>query len=191
MDVFENSIDLGPISGAGIRLIQASDNDIIGNRATRNQIGIGVFVFSSNNRITGNITNENFRIDGTPFPTFGIGIAVSVFSEDNKVMGNEANDNTDVGIVVANGASNNIVLGNVADNNENYGIGIFTRTDLGAPTPTGNLIQGNSALGNGRADLLEVLFDPFDIPRESIQPCMNTWMGNAFVSQIGPVMCIE
>ncbi len=82
-------------------------------------------------------------------------------------------------------------LGNVADNNENYGIGIFTRTDLGAPTPTGNLIQGNSALGNGRADLLEVLFDPFDIPRESIQPCMNTWMGNAFVSQIGPVMCIE
>ncbi len=133
LDVFENSIDLGPISGAGIRLIQASDNDIIGNRATRNQIGIGVFVFSSNNRITGNITNENFRIDGTPFPTFGIGIAVSVFSEDNKVMGNEANDNTDVGIVVANGASNNIVLVHCPESSRRYFGRLFADSFVALP----------------------------------------------------------
>jgi parallel beta-helix repeat protein len=121
-----------------------------------------------------------------------MGIALSAFSSRNLIRGNEARFNSDTGIVLSVGVTYNVVQGNEVSNNDFYGIGTFTRVDLGAPPPMNNVSQGNSSLANGRADLVEIVFDPFGDPRESVEEqCRNTWKGNDFVSQIGPPDCIQ
>lgn len=190
MVLYRNSLD--PFIGGGFGIVgfDATDNKIVGNRAFENTGGIEFF-FGGNNRIVGNIANNNFRAGNSPFPSFGIGIAVAV-SNDNKLIGNEVNGNSDAGIAVASGSTGNVVRGNVANNNDNYGIGMFSREDLGAPLATGNLNQSNTALGNGRTDILEAKFDSLGDPREDVQDtCMNTWKDNTFATQIVPPMCVQ
>lgn len=177
--------------GFGISGFEASNNTIVGNDASGNTTGIELF-FGTGNRIMDNIANGNVRAENSPFfPSFGVGIGIA-FSNDNEVIDNETSRNSDAGIALANGSTGNVVRDNRANDNDNYGIGAFSREDVGAPLAVGNLIQSNTALGNGRADLLEAKFDPFASPRELVQDtCMNTWKDNVFVSQIAPPDCIQ
>jgi len=151
--------------GAGIAGFGATHNEIIGNHVFGNLSGI-FFLFGGNNRIIGNVANGNSRAVGAPYPTSGIGIAVSV-SHNNEIIGNEANRNSDTGIVVGNGGTGNLVRDNDAYYNEYYGIGMFGRVDIGTPLPSGNHNQSNTALGNGRADMLEAIFEPLGDPKSS------------------------
>lgn len=183
---------LDPFFGIGLGIVgfEATHNKIVGNYALGNTSGIEFF-FGGNNRIVGNVANENFRADNSPFPSYGIGIAAA-FSDNNVILGNEVNRNSDAGIAVANGSTGNVIRDNEALANENYGIGMFSREDLGAPLATGNVIQSNVSLGNGRTDMLEARFDPFAIPREIVQPnCTNAWKNNTFDSNIAPSGCID
>lgn len=176
------------IGGAAILLVGSDHNAVIGNRATENIIGIGIFN-SHDNQVTGNVTSENVG-EGPIF--FGMGIALSAFSSGNSLRGNEARFNSDAGIVLSVGVSGTTVRGNEVSDNGFYGIGAFRRIDLGAPPTQNNLIQGNSSLANGRADLVEVLFDPLANPRESTEElCRNTWKDNTHVSLIGPPDCVR
>lgn len=176
------------VGGAAILLLGSDNNSIVGNRATGNIIGIGLFD-SDNNRVIGNVTSENVG-DG-PL-VFGMGIALSALSSGNSLRGNESRFNSDAGIVLSVGVSGTTVRGNDVSDNGYYGIGAFTRIDLGAPSPQDNLIQGNSALASGRADLVEILFHPLTNPRESIdEVCRNTWTDNTFVSFMGPPDCVR
>jgi parallel beta-helix repeat protein len=174
--------------GAAILLLGSDNNSVIGNRAIGNIIGIGIFN-SNDNRVAGNVTSEN--VGYLPF-VFGMGIALSASSTGNSVIGNESRLNSDAGIVLSIDVSNTTVRGNEVSDNGYYGIGAFTRTDVGAPSPENNLIQGNSSLANGRADLVEILFHPLTNPRESIaKVCKNSWIDNTFVSLMGPNDCVR
>jgi len=176
--------------GTGITGWEATYNQVIGNTAFGNVVGIAFF-FSSHNRLIGNISTENSRVDNSPFPSFGIGVAVAYFSNHNVIIGNEGSRNSDAGVVVM-GSTGNTVRDNIALENEYYGVGMFSREDFGAPLAWDNLNQSNVALDNGRADILEAKFDPYANPRELVQPaCANSWIDNTYETVIAPDFCVD
>ena len=141
----------------------------------------------------------------------GFGIVLSN-GTDNKFKGNIANGNEFAGLIVVSGGGNEvvgnvanengvmplsagigiIVRGNTTNQNEFDGITVLGRVDIGGSIPAGNLIQGNTALGNFDDDLSEHLFDINSIPTDIVDgECKNNWKGNTFVSQEGPTPCIE
>jgi len=185
-------IILDPLFGGGfgIATLQSTHIDIIGNTVIENR-GIGIIlILSSQNRVVGNVSNDNVRPDLSGL-TFGQGIAVA-FSNHNYVIDNETSRNTDGGIVLARGSTGNVTRGNLVLDNDNYGLGMFSREDDGSPLATGNLNQSNVALGNGSADLFEAKFNPIGNPMIDVQPtCVNTWKDNTFETFIAPASCFE
>ncbi|MGI9323689.1 MAG: right-handed parallel beta-helix repeat-containing protein [Pseudomonadales bacterium] len=175
----ENKITNVTASGNLIGMFLCCDaeaNRVIGNTANNNLsapelevVGVGIQDWdgAKNNIIKGNTANGNDAI----------GFLIGDFSpppipmKSATITGNTANYNGDNGIVMLDGANGNLIRGNEFVGNTNFGIasGSFTNN-----FPVDNLIQGNTAVDNGNADVAD--FDP---------ACANTWKSNTFATEGG------
>ena len=147
------------VTGAGffgVRFDHSSERILLKSSEISGSFNDGVFIasLSSRNKIRRN------KIQGNG------GDGVEIFSERNKIVGNTVNGNN-FGISLSAPASANLVRGNTT--NGHPGSGIWVGVGAG-----GNLIESNTALNNGRADL------------EDLNPgCdTNTWTANTFVTDL-------
>jgi parallel beta-helix repeat protein len=143
--------------GDGIDLFEGYGNQVGANRVHDHGFQ-GIYLHRSNdNRVAG---NECFRNGDTGIFLFG--------ADFNSVQGNRTYQNTSRGINLFDSARNR-VFGNSALNNGDYGIEIEEGS-------TDNVLFGNTALGNGVADLADFNPEP---------PCENTWFANLFATKAG------
>jgi len=119
--------------GAGILVTDSSGNDVLDN-VSNGSNGAGVALeLSSNTLIRGNDVRFN-----------GVGIELSQ-SSNNRIEFNDASGNTGSGITIDELSFNNEVVMNIVSVNGGDGIEVIGS----APAGQGNLIEGNTANGNG------------------------------------------
>jgi parallel beta-helix repeat protein len=202
---------------AAIRLFNASGVRINGMSLNGNMIGVALFPGDEaegarihGNDITGNLrfgialegSADGARITGNDlsetggFAPVGSGAGYVGASSGVSLIGNVANDCALVGIRLFGTAAlaparGNTVRGNTTLNNGGAGIAMLA-IFAEATRPRDNLIQSNTAFGNGNYDLGEVLFTgaiPDDlgevlftgaIPATPFADCLNTWKDNDF-----------
>jgi len=113
----------------GIRLDYSSNNTIVGNNITANNLGgIGLFDYSSNNTIVGNNIANNYD-----------GIRLFDYSSNNTIVGNNIANNS-WGFYL-DSSSNNTIVGNNITANNGYGISFQYSSNN---TIVGNNIANNS-----------------------------------------------
>ncbi len=121
-------IELRPYDGT---LPSPSDNSIVQNNITDNEVGIALYGFSNHNSIIGNdITNNQAGvglIESSNNSIIGNNItnnwdgAVIDGSDYNSISGNSVTENNDYGIILHSSSYNSISGNNIAENNL-YGI---------------------------------------------------------------------
>jgi parallel beta-helix repeat protein len=185
----------GTLSGFELGvLITGNDNKVSEVTATGNLIGIFLCCGATGNRVVGNTANGNVSLGDV----VGVGIQDWDGGRNNVISGNTANENDFSGILISDslrppvkgdkitgnvanyngehgimlfedGANGNVVRGNELVGNTLFGIVSFSYTDF----PIHNLIQGNTALDSGNADIAD--FAPV---------CENAWKSNTFSTEI-------
>jgi len=147
----EDCVIEGFIGNAGILLLNASNNTIIGSNITNNSEGIRLD-HSSNNTLSGNtITSSNYNgirlydssnnntLSGNNITNSSNGIGLDHSSNNNTISGNTIIDNDRDGIYLS-GSSNNTLSGNTITNSSN-GIGLYYSSNN---TLSGNTITSSS-----------------------------------------------
>jgi parallel beta-helix repeat protein len=154
-------------SGDGIALAPASNTRVASNDLSGNvRAGVAISDCAANNRVENNILNNN---GGT-----GEGYGVAIFNGTSNVIRNNTANQNDCGIAILSAVNptGNPDLGNTVDGNTlngNAQIGIWIAQD-GAPSA----VRGNTVLGSGTADMLDVSAD-----------CAgNSWMHNTFETDL-------
>ncbi len=164
----------------GVSLSSSSKNHLSALTSKNNLIGLSAGGPSNDNVITSSEFSNNRRI----------GIVTGTVSQGNTIQSNTAALNVEEGIRID--FSNNVVRSNKVHNNVRTGIWIRNNDNVvqanhvldngedgirvgqrflleAFPAPTGNIIQANTALGNGR----------FDLADSPTGPCtLNTWKAN-------------
>jgi Periplasmic copper-binding protein (NosD) len=187
----------GAVSGFGLAvLVTGNENKVSDVMATGNLIGIFLCCGATGNRIVGNTANDNVSLGST------VGVGIQDWEgagTNNAISGNTANGNEAWGIIIGDpslpevkgdkitgnvanyngngglllfegGANGNVVRGNEFIGNTEYGIVSFSDTP---DFPAHNVIQGNTALDSGIADLVD-----------AAPVCENTWKSNTFSTEI-------
>lgn len=151
----------------------ATGNRVVGNTANDNVslgsiVGVGIQDWEgggTNNVISGNTANGN--------QAWGILIADPSLPavKGDKIAGNVADYNGNGGLLLFEGGANgNVVRGNEVVGNTEYGIVSFSYS---GDFPAGNIIQGNTALDSGIADVVD-----------AAPVCENTWKSNTYSTEI-------
>jgi parallel beta-helix repeat protein len=190
----EGRVVNGTVSGFGLGIVVVGDgNKISGVTATGNLIGIFLCCDAMKNQVVGNTANGNVSLgetvgvgiqdwdggrnnvisgntaNGNDFSGMLISDSARPLSKGDKITGNVASYNGEHGIMLfEDGANGNIVRGNETIGNELFGIVSFGYTNF----PAHNLIQGNTALDSGNADIADVA-----------PVCDNTWKSNTFATE--------
>lgn len=178
----------GNIDG-GITLVAAEKSVIMKNRSEGDYIGIRSYG-GQDNRISQN--SVNYSLTG-----------IDLYAETDSLISCNLLDQNYYGLALGPmfdpsvdfTSTGNVILGNQADN------GLAGILLYGAGTPddglwyslsNDNLIQHNSATGNGFVDLAETLYNPLtgDLYIEDGATCQNKWKRNRFDTQMGPDGCI-
>ena len=187
----------GTVSGFGLGvLITGNENKVSVVAANGNLIGIFLCCGASGNRIVGNTASDNVS-----FGTI-VGVGIQDWEgggTENAIKGNTANGNEAWGILIGDpslpavkgdkitgnvanyngngglllfqgGATGNVIRGNEFIGNTEYGIVSYSDT---SDFPARNLIQGNTALDSGIADLVD-----------ASPVCENTWKSNTFSTEV-------
>ncbi|MFX1236198.1 MAG: NosD domain-containing protein [Promethearchaeota archaeon] len=126
-----------PDINAGIKLVNTSNGQIIGNNCSNNQ-GSGIFLYDGS---TNNIVSENaiHNVDGI---TQNYGISIG-FSDNNTIINNNVSDHNLYGIVMAYSLFNN-VSGNDVHDNQDSGFYLF---NFDFNTISGNDVHDNQNSG--------------------------------------------
>jgi len=187
----------GAVSGFGFAVVvTGNENNVSDVMATGNLIGIFLCCGATGNRIVGNTANDNVSLGSI------VGVGIQDWEgagTNNAISGNTANGNEAWGIIIGDpslpeakgdkitgnvsnyngngglllfegGANGNVVRGNEFIGNTEYGIVSFSDT---SDFPAHNVIQGNTALDSGIADLVD-----------AAPVCENTWKSNTFSTEI-------
>jgi parallel beta-helix repeat protein len=143
----------------GFNLRDTRKNNFSGNTVS-GSFKVGVSAQRANDNIfsTNTVTNSG--------SCCGDGAVFFSTSSRNTFSGNIVSNNLN-GLRILDTSQNNVISGNTLSNNHgNFGMGIM----IDAAVDSGNLIQGNTALGND-TDL-----GAFN------SACTNTWINNTFVT---------
>jgi hypothetical protein len=183
MSLNNNTVGIIEFSNANADGARIHTNDITGNH----RIGIGLFGTAFDARITGNdLSNTVGWIDPQVGPQgFGyLGTAKNV-----SLIGNVASNCTTTGIFLWGGpgfgwAEFNTIRDNTTLDN-GFG-GISAVSSSGTFRPRNNLIQSNTAFGNGLRDLTDGITGVPPLPSAA---CFNTWKDNDF--DVAAPDCIE
>lgn len=170
LDILRNQ---GPAStfgageGEGIALWSSHSNTLQGNDVLDNGPWSGIGIYESNNNIVDDNKVNNNTYEAEPvFANQNIGIRVGQNSSDNTLTNNEANNNGLDGIAVFFGSNDNTLKNNEASGNARDGIHVWDNLT----GTVGNLIESNTALGNGDTDLVD-----------THGHCLNnTWTANTY-----------
>lgn len=156
--------------GDGIAILSSRNNRIIANSAINNGgvSGIGLYslvdgqhprttagVSSGNMVVANQVLNNIASRFGNVTTTDNDGIRVEPNSAGNFFINNQVSGNGLDGIVLFVGSNNNVIRGNSVNNNGLYrttarrGNGIGLQSLPGVNGASGNLIEGNVAVGNG------------------------------------------
>lgn len=180
----------GGSTDGGIVLFNSNDNKIH-TMTIEDNIAFGVlFRFSGGNTISSSVVSDNDfvgifadRAGGNTIQANTIsgnsqGINVSAGGGGDTIRGNTVTNNGNFGLQLRS-VRNGVVRGNTISNNGNTGILVFDNS-------FGNLLQANTALGNGTFDLFDTNSAAGGTP-----PCDNTWKSNTFVTESDPGGCIQ